>query len=322
MIEEPLFVAINKVWELINQPILNRKYPIQSGAYIFDLYDFNEEVVREAILNAIAHRDYTISSEILIKQYPKKIVINNPGGFPKGVTLNNLLTVNSTPRSRLMTEILEKTGLVERSGQGVDKIYSIMLSEGKAEPDYTASDAYQVSLTLTAEVIDKSFHIYINTYQKSNKEPKLGVEQIITLYKIRNGLFQTLNIEIVNQLEKAGLIQKTSNASSRYVLNDDFYLLEQQDKQIGKRYIKSEISDILLNLQSGELKIGDLEEHLSDRINRNQIKYLLAKLKEDGIINTVGKASGTKYILADDFSNLRGDILLEKVLERLYKLNN
>ena len=322
LIEEPLFVAINKVWELINQPILNRKYPIQSGAYIFDLYDFNEEVVREAILNAIAHRDYTISSEILIKQYPKKIVINNPGGFPKGVTLNNLLTVNSTPRSRLMTEILEKTGLVERSGQGVDKIYSIMLSEGKAEPDYTSSDAYQVSLTLTAEVIDKSFHIYINTYQKSNKEPKLGVEQIITLYKIRNGLFQTLNIEIVNQLEKAGLIQKTSNASSRYVLNDDFYLLEQQDKQIGKRYIKSEISDILLNLQSGELKIGDLEEHLSDRINRNQIKYLLAKLKEDGIINTVGKASGTKYILADDFSNLRGDILLEKVLERLYKLNN
>ena len=211
---------------------------------------------------------------------------------------------------------------MERSGQGVDKIYSIMLSEGKAEPDYTASDAYQVSLTLTAEVIDKSFHIYINTYQKSNKEPKLGVEQIITLYKIRNGLFQTLNIEIVNQLEKAGLIQKTSNASSRYVLNDDFYLLEQQDKQIGKRYIKSEISDILLNLQSGELKIGDLEEHLSDRINRNQIKYLLTKLKEDRIINTIGKASGTKYILADDFSNLRGDILLEKVLERLYELNN
>ena len=74
VIEEPLFIAINKVWKLINQPILNRKCPVQLGAYIFDLYYFNEEVIREAILNAMAHRDYTISSEILIKQYPKKII--------------------------------------------------------------------------------------------------------------------------------------------------------------------------------------------------------------------------------------------------------
>ena len=101
VIEEPFFVAINEVWKLINQPILNKKYPIQSEAYIFDLYDFNEEVVREAILNAMAHRDYTISSEILIKQYPKKIIINNPGGFPKGVTLDNLLIVNSTPPKQI-----------------------------------------------------------------------------------------------------------------------------------------------------------------------------------------------------------------------------
>lgn len=61
-IEEPLFIAIDKIWQLINQPTLNKKYPVQSGAYIFDLYDFNESVIREAVLNAIAHRDYTITS--------------------------------------------------------------------------------------------------------------------------------------------------------------------------------------------------------------------------------------------------------------------
>lgn len=140
VIDDPLFNAIDSIWKLINQPTLNRKHPMQSGAYIFDLYDFNEEVIREAVLNAIAHRDYTITSEVVIKQYPNKITITNPGGFPKGVTIENILTVSSTPRSRLMTEILEKTGLVERSGQGVDKIFSITLSEGKAEPDYSNSN--------------------------------------------------------------------------------------------------------------------------------------------------------------------------------------
>ena len=68
---------------------------------------FNEAVIREAVLNGISHRDYTIDSEVVIKQYPKKMIINNPGGFPKGVNLDNLVTVSSTPRSRLMAEVLE-----------------------------------------------------------------------------------------------------------------------------------------------------------------------------------------------------------------------
>ena len=69
-VQLPLFLAIDSVWNLINQPTLNRKHPIQFRGNIFDVYDFNEEVIREALLNAMAHRDYTINSEIVIKQYP------------------------------------------------------------------------------------------------------------------------------------------------------------------------------------------------------------------------------------------------------------
>ena len=64
-----------------------------------------------------------IQSDVVIKQYPDSITITNAGGFPSGVDMNNILTVNSVPRSKLMSEILQKTGLVERSGQGVDKLY-------------------------------------------------------------------------------------------------------------------------------------------------------------------------------------------------------
>jgi len=218
-IEDPLFLAIDTVWQLVNQPTLNKKHPIQSGAYIFDLYDFNEAVIREAVLNAVAHRDYSLTSEVVIKQFPKKINLNNPGGFPKGVNIDNILTVSSTPRCRLMTEILEKTGLVERSGQGVDKIYSITLSEGKAEPDYKSSDMFQVSLVLKTEIINKAFHVFVSQYQNSDREPKLGVEQIITLYKIHNGLLQGLNPEIVEQLDRIGLIVKLSAHTHNYTLS-------------------------------------------------------------------------------------------------------
>lgn len=317
VIDEPLFIAIDSIWKLINQPTLNKKYPIQSGAYIFDLYDFNEEVIREAVLNAIAHRDYTITSEAVVKQYPNKIIITNPGGFPKGVTIENILTVSSTPRSRLMTEILEKTGLVERSGQGVDKIFSITLSEGKAEPDYRNSDMFQVSLTLRTEIIDKAFHVFISQYQNSEKEPNLGVEQIITLCKIRNGIFQNLKAEIVSQLEKSGLIEKISGHTNRYTLSQEYHALVNDGLKIGKRYLVKEIELILLALQGNALKIGDLEDLLKDSLSRNQINYLKMKLMEDEVLKVEGKIKGARYSIADKYADLRGDVLLSAVIAEL-----
>jgi len=316
-VDDPIFIAIDKIWQLINQPTLNRKHPIQSDAYIFDLFDFNEEVVREAILNAIAHRDYTITSEIVVKQYPSQIIINNPGGFPKGVTIENILTVSSTPRSRLMTEILEKTGLVERSGQGVDKIFSITLSEGKTEPDYKNSDMYQVSLILRSEITDKAFHAFLNRYRISHREPQLGVEQIITLCKIREGIFQSLKMPIVIQLEKLGLISKLAGHTNRYILSEEYFHLKNETLKIGKRYLIKEIESLLIVLQGHNLKIGELENKLALFLNRNQIKYFISKLIVDNIIVTSGLGKGTKYFLAKEFNDLRGDVLLNRVLNYL-----
>ena len=317
VIDEPLFIAIDNIWKLINQPSLNKKYPVQSGAYIFDLYDFNEEVIREAVLNAIAHRDYTITSEAVIKQYPNKIIITNPGGFPKGVTIENILTVSSTPRSRSMTEILEKTGLVERSGQGVDKIFSSTLSEGKVEPDYKNSNMFQVSLSLRTEIIDKAFHVFVSQYQNRGKEHKLGVEQIITLSKIRNGIFQNLKMEIVSQLEKSGLIEKGSGHTNRYTLSQEYYALVNDGLIIGKRYLVKEIELILLALQGNTLKMGELEKNMEKSLNRNQIKYLTGKLFDDEVLSKDGKGSGTSYTIHKSFSVLRGEVLIQNVVSFL-----
>jgi len=317
VIDDPLFIAIDKVWQLVNQPTLNKKHPVQSGAYIFDLYDFNEAVIREAVLNALAHRDYSITSEVLIKQFPQKINIINPGGFPKGVTLDNILTVSSTPRCRLITEILEKTGLVERSGQGVDKIFSITLSEGKAEPDYKTSDLFQVSLVLKTEITNKAFHIFISQYQNSSKEPKLGIEQIITLHKINNGISQGLNHEIINQLERIGMIEKVSGHTSKYILSNEYQVLSQNELTIGSRYIVKEIELLMLALQGKQLKMGDLEEQLSSSLNRNQLKYISTKLVDDNILIRNGKGSGSSYNIARRFEHLRGNELVNKVADYL-----
>ena len=80
------------------------------------------------------------------------MAIINAGGFPHGITLDNILTAPSTPRNRLLSDVLSKTGIVERSGQGVDKIFYHTLSEGKQAPDYSHSDAFKVELVLSSAI--------------------------------------------------------------------------------------------------------------------------------------------------------------------------
>lgn len=316
-VQLPLFMAVNKIWSIINQPTLNKKRPIQLQGYIFDIFDFNEEVIREALLNAIAHRDYTINSEIVIKQYPDKIIFINPGGFPKGVTLENLLRVNSTPRSRLMTEIMQKTGLVERSGQGVDKIFSITLSEGKAEPTYQQSDNFQVTLILYAKIEDTAFHIFLQNYKTRNKEPLLGVEQIITLYRINKNMHTNLDQKIIEELEKANLIERTSVNSHKYILSLQYQNLYEETLRIGTRYLIEEVKGLVLELQDKRLKIGDLEVRLSNFLSRNQIKYLLSKLIEDDILRKEGTGKGTYYLIHEQYDKLRGSSLVNLIVRDL-----
>jgi ATP-dependent DNA helicase RecG len=316
-VSSPVMLGINEIWQLINQPSLNRKTPVQLGGYIFDTYGFNEEVLREAVLNAIAHRDYTISSEVVIKQFPNRLVISNPGGFPKGVDIHNILTVSSTPRCRLMTEAMEKTGLVERSGQGVDKIFSITLSEGKQRPDYTRSGLFQVTLELKADIIDRAMPVFLARYRDSGQQPGLGVDDIIALCQVRDGLFTSLRPDITERLEKAGLIVRMEAHTNRYTLHEEYLSLADEGMRIGNRYVVKEVDRLLLLLQDEPRKVGFLENALSGMVTRGQIKHALTKLMEDDIISSHGKLKGTRYALSASYSSLRGNELTQKVLSNL-----
>ena len=83
---QPFYKMIDLLWHDID--LRNDKIDVKENSYIFNIPYFNEEVIREAINNAIAHRDYRRTSETVIKQYPQRMVIMNAGGFPLGVGEN------------------------------------------------------------------------------------------------------------------------------------------------------------------------------------------------------------------------------------------
>ena len=212
---QPFYKLIDLLWSNINEK--NASVPVRDGAYIFDIPYFNENVIREVVNNAFAHRDYRCNSEIVIKLYPTRLDIVNAGGFPQGVSLENLLTVPSTPRNRLLADVLSKTGIVERSGQGIDKIFLYTLAEGKPAPDYSKSDDFDVIAILSALVKDISFALFVQSIQSDLPDnEKLTVFDVIELCKIRDGEHKAIDKNIAKRLEEKNCIEKHGKTNAQY----------------------------------------------------------------------------------------------------------
>src|SRR5262249_57156941 len=119
----------------------------QDGLVMHPLPTFSESAIREALLNAVSHRDYRHPGSVFVRQYPRRIEIDSPGGFPPGITPENILD-RQQPRNRPIAETFFRCGIVERAGQGADRIVESCIHNGQALPDYRRSDSYQVTLTL------------------------------------------------------------------------------------------------------------------------------------------------------------------------------
>lgn len=303
---QPFFIMIDELWRDID--LRNGSFQVKDGPYIFEIPYFNEDVIREAINNAIAHRDYRRESEVVIKQYPQRMTIINSGGFPLGVTQENLLTVPSTPRNRLLADVLSKTGIVERSGQGVDKIYRNTLSEGKDAPDYSKSDKFKVELTLSSVIKDKAFALFIDAAQQSLPEDeKLSVFDIITLEAIRDGANRKdLDGKILESLLEKQIIEKRGRTSGTYyILSKRYY--EFADKKV-EYFKKTEWDfDQAFNLIASYLsknekaKMGDFVNLFGDHLTRKQIRNVVKECLKRDYLTSEGKGFGTYYFLSKTF---------------------
>ena len=128
---------------------------------------FSEIAVREALLNAVSHRDYRHPGSVFVRQFPRRIEIVSPGGFPPGITPDNILDQQS-PRNRRIAETFARCGLVERSGQGADRIVEECVRHGQPLPDYSRSDPHQVWLTLDGEIRDENFLKFLERVGRGN----------------------------------------------------------------------------------------------------------------------------------------------------------
>lgn len=122
---------IDAIWEGI--PDFRESYEIPEGMFRKQLPAYEEDVVREVLVNTLVHRPYTQSGDIYLNLHPDRLDVVNPGRLPLGVTPHNILHA-SRRRNHELARIFHDLELMEREGSGFDLLYDRLLTTGRAAP--------------------------------------------------------------------------------------------------------------------------------------------------------------------------------------------
>jgi ATP-dependent DNA helicase RecG len=142
----PLLRAMDEIMSRFRARYRERE--LMMGLLRIAVPDYPEPAFREALANAMVHRDYARLGAVHVQWHRDRIEISSPGGFPEGVTLDNLLVTPPKPRSALLADAFKRVGLVERTARGIDTIFFQQLRNGRPAPSYERSTATDVVIVL------------------------------------------------------------------------------------------------------------------------------------------------------------------------------
>ena len=133
-----LFEQVEKTIDLLFTKYIKALISYE-GIHRVETYEYPKEAVREALLNAVAHKDYSGLTPIQIRVYKDKIMIWNEGHLPENWTVNNLLKSHSSrPYNPDIANAFFRSGYVESWGRGISKMTELCVAEGLPKPTYIA----------------------------------------------------------------------------------------------------------------------------------------------------------------------------------------
>ena len=273
-----------KLWEKINSRNITLNIP--HGLFLSERKAFEEETIREALNNAVIHRDYQESETIFVFQHQTSIEIKSPGGFVEGITLENILS-ESKVRNKLIADILYRCEFVEQFGTGVRLMYRNQLALGKEPPDYSHSQENRVVLRLDGAIQDIEFAKYVLKVA-NEKQKQLSDQELLLLYRIKSG--KKVNQAEAKNLVELGLVEKFGYG--KWILSKKYYVdTKQRGKYTRRKGLDVETNKELILKHLKEFPEGakksDLQEVLP-QLGWIQIWRLLRGLREEGKITFTG----------------------------------
>ncbi len=297
---------VEAVWNEV--PDFRERYELPDGLYRQHIPAYDEVVVRELLINALVHRPYTQRGDIFIKLYPDHLEIVNPGLLPPGVTPQNILHA-SVRRNEAFTKLMHDLDFMENEGSGVDKVFEVLLSQGRPAPVITeTNDRVQV---IVQRVINKPDVIDFiakadQTYQLFGRErivlgllaqhnalsakamtDKLELASVVAL---KPWLERLLLLGIVQSKGKTQGVQYFLNPA---LLRDLQFIGKTTLQRIEPPRLRALIVEDLTN--NPDSAISEIHARIGLEINKSHLKKAINELIAQEQIKAIGINRGRRY---------------------------
>lgn len=265
---------------------------------------------REAVANALVHRDYSQLGPISIQISDTSFTVASQGGLPPGVNLENLLS-QSRPRSVALADAFRRAGLVERRGKGINDMFEQQLRAGRDAPDYGASTPDSVVMSVPLGHADIDLVRFLITFEDQHQKP-LALDELRVVHEVRlegaattRDLADTLMIPvsqaraICTQLTERGILEvRGAGRSRRYHLTSRFFdLAEDRNAYVRVKPIEPlQMERMIMDYVTayGDITRGRAAELC--QVTPAQARELLKGLITRGRLELVGERRGARYV--------------------------
>jgi ATP-dependent DNA helicase RecG len=297
---------VEAVWQEV--PDFRERYELPDGLYRQNVPAFDEVVVRELLVNALVHRPYTQRGDIFLNLHPDRLEVVNPGPLPIGVTPQNVLHT-TVRRNEHLARLFHDLKLMEREGSGFDKIFEVLLSQGRPAPELIEQhDRVQVIVSrriLTPEVIDfiaKADQTYQLTQRERITLGLLAQHDAMTARELtiklelptpdalQPWLKRLLNWQLV---QSAGRTQATHYFVDPGLLRSLNFTGETTLKRIEPHRLAALVLEDLQRYPRSA--ISEIHQRVGGEIHPKQIKRALEQLIERGAVRFEGNNRWRRY---------------------------
>ena len=303
----PLLEVLDEVQRLLDANLKVSTADI-SGFQQMELPDISWWVAREAVLNALVHRDYFLHQSIHLTLHDGQTEVTSPGGFIGGVTARNVLRHPPVRRNPLLADVLQAIGLVNRAGLGVDRIYEELLWLGKDLPRYDADESH-VRLVLPTRT-HADFVRFVHENRRGGAT--LSLDDLIVLRRLtrRRSLDRWSAAELLQLPDAEAAEQLVSLRERGYVIaqgrgRGTAYRLARRHADLVDSAVPTD-DDIWVDEESVRLRLIAL---LSERgrLTNNEIRgisgysrarvlRLMRSLRDEGLVEVRGRGRGAHYV--------------------------
>lgn len=270
------------------------------GVRRYELPRLPEEVLREAIANALAHRSYEAGgTAVRIEMRPSSVVIRSPGGLPEPVTVENMREARAA-RNRVVIDVLRAFGAAEDEGLGVDLMQDAMADQ-MLDPPRFADNGHEVTVELplrsAVAPVERAW-----VRELEHRGALNGADRLVLVHAARGEILTNGRVreilgtdaeksarETLRRLRDEGFLeQRGVRGGATYRLNGSL------KPPAGLRLSREELEDVVAGL-ARDGSITNRDVRAATGLDRAEALALLDRLVRAGRLRRSGERRGTRY---------------------------